>query len=409
MQRAGISPRGRGLLLAAALLLALAVLASEGWLRGSANAGPVDLASQTTLRLNELPPGYRVSEDECEPADSATELEDASETVMRFLAQNRLEGCIFKYERLFRGSGQGPAPKEVGTVSVVAPNPTVAVNAATLVPELIALMGGEDGYTEVAPVEKIGEETRLFHVANPVGPLNEQPPESVLFWRDGRILAGLMVSLPNHPVADQLIFSLAHLQQAHIDSPTPYTEAEADDRLVELDDPRLGGPVYWLGAKFSPGQGLPSVRPSFVTARGFTGRGLFGLLNRRPQGMPRYAISYTRRLLIGAWDRPIWSRLLETTRGAPVWTWDCTLSRRVKLPRGHAIVYGAYGKDYERCPSRPPKWFFANVFIGDTVVAVNTPVCGARGCTLYSSNAYGSFRAMATVARGLHVRPPRTR
>jgi hypothetical protein len=91
MQRAEGSPRGRGLLLAAALLLALAVLvASEGWLRGSAEAGAVDLASQTTLRLSELPPGYAVAEDECERADSASELEHAPATVTRFLAQNRL-------------------------------------------------------------------------------------------------------------------------------------------------------------------------------------------------------------------------------------------------------------------------------------------------------------------------------
>jgi hypothetical protein len=405
VQGAARSPRGWGLLLTAALLLALATfVASESWLRGSAEAGAVDLGSQTTLRLSELPPGYGVGEDECERADRAGELEDAPATVRRFLAQNRLEGCIFKYSRLFRASGQRPAPKEIATVSVAAPNPTVAANAAPLVPELIALMAGKDGYTEVAPLEKIGAETRLFHIANPAGPLNEQPPASALFWRDGRILAGLMVSLPNHAVADQLIFNLAHLQQAHVDSPTPYTEAEADDTLVELDDPRIGVPVYWLGAKFSPGHGLPPARASVAT-----GRGLSDLLSHPLQGTPAYAIFYTHRLLVGAWDRPDWSRLLETTRSAPAWAWDCTRSRRVRLPRGHAIIYGAYEKDYERCPSRPPEWFFANAFIGNTVVAVNTPICGARRCSPYFSDAYGSFRAMATVVRGLQVRPPRIR
>jgi hypothetical protein len=405
MQRAERSPRGRGLLLAAVLLLAVLV-ASEGRLRGSAEAGAVDLASQTTLRLSELPPGYEVREEDCDEADSASELEHAPATVMRFLAQNRLEGCVFKYNRLFRAGGQGVAPKEIATASVVASNPTVAAGAATFVPELIALMAGEDGYTEVAPLEKIGEETRLFHVANPAGPENEQPPASVLFWRDGRVLAGLMVSNPNHAAADRLIVSLAHLQQAHIDSPTPYTEAEADDTLVELDDPRIGAPVYWLGARFSPGHRLPSARPTGAISRGPE---LFGLPSPRPRGTSEYAIFYTHRLLIGAWDRPDWSQALKTTRSAPVWAWDCTRSRRVRLPRGHAIVYGAYEKDYKRCPGRPPEWFFANAFIGDTVVAVNTPICGARRCSPYFSEDYGSFPAMAIIARGLHVRPPRTR
>ncbi len=358
----------------------------------------MNVALQTILRLTDLPPGYALGDEECERADRETsELEHTPASVKGFIDQNRLEGCIFKYSRIFRARGQGPSAKDVASVSVVAPDPAVAGSAATLVPELIAAIAGEDGYTEIAPPEKLGEETRLFHIPDPAGQEDLPAPATALFWRDGRILAGLLVSHPNAAVVDQLAFSLAHLQQAHIDSPTPHTEAERDDSLVELDDPSLRAPVYWLGPIFAPSHGLP------------TGRPLFALFLRLDRTSPELALHYSPAITLVTWAPAAWARFSTGKVERRDWTWHCTRSRRVKLRQGHAVVYAAYAKNFARCPNRPPRHYFAHVFLPGAVVGINQSTCSGATCAPFYSRAHGSFLGMAAIARHLRVRPPRTR
>ena len=54
--------------------------------------------------------------------------------------------------------------------------------------------------------------------------------------------------------------ALARRQQAHIASPTPYTEAERDTLEVPLDTPETDFPVRWLGRTFNPTR-IRLIRP----------------------------------------------------------------------------------------------------------------------------------------------------
>ncbi|HVQ59121.1 MAG TPA: hypothetical protein VMS60_09485 [Solirubrobacterales bacterium] len=400
MRHAERSDRGRGLLLLAAALIATALVL----LATAAQADDFDeieltQSSRYLLRLTDLPSGYEFDDGECGPV----ELDDPSPTLAAFIRQFRPEGCLFTYERLFRAPGEGPSSAFVSTAAIAAPSVGVAEMAAATVTDLIGYLTEDTGgYTEAAPAATLGEVTRVFHVKVDADETEGgQDRLSVLFWRDGAVLAALIASGKTFAAADRVAFPLGARQQAHIDNPSRYTAAEADDSLVELDDPRIRTPVYWLGEKFAPGHGLPSARPYFGAGRFLTALG---------KVHPEFAVGYTKRLLLIGWTRSAWARVDRKGTNHRDWAWHCTRSRQVKLRQGHAVLYAAYGKDFARCPQRPPRHYFAHAFVGRTMVGVNQGICDDEYCVEPSfSPAFNSFRGMATVVRGLETRPQRSR
>jgi hypothetical protein len=397
MQRAEGRPRGRGLLLAAALVTAvLSLLAVSA---SAEDFGDFELTQSSSylLRLPDLPPGYEFDEGDCDDLGSQFELDDVPPSVATFIRQYHPEGCLFNYERRFVARGGGPSSPEVTSGAMVMPSVGIAEMAAATMTDLVGYITGDDGgFTEVPAAATLGDVTRVFH-----GRGDDEAPEgkfSFVFWRDGAVLAGLGAFGKTYAAADAAAFAFAARQQAHVEAPSRFTAADADNSLVELDDPRLRTPVYWLGEKFAPSHGFPSTRPYFAF-----GRSLFG--SRKASA--EFVVGYTAELLLIGWTRSAWARIVKETDRHD-WTWRCTRSRRVKLRQGHAVVYAAYDKNYAICPNRPPRHYFAHAFIGRAMVGINDGVCGPQQCSApYFSRPFNSFRGMAAVVRGLQVRPPR--
>ncbi|HEX5610160.1 MAG TPA: hypothetical protein VFX45_08720 [Solirubrobacterales bacterium] len=393
MLDAGTSPRGRGLLLVAAAVAAivLAILAAGARADAASEYEERAKARNFALRLNDLPPGYVLEEDDCGVLDIDG---PASPALTAFANQNQPGFCAFTYERRFRARGNGPSTPVVLSASSLSPSVPFAEMAATLAPDLVDYLTGPLPYTEV-PSPAIGDTTRLFHIQG------ETNSSSILLWRSGRVLNGLLVRGNSFAATDALALEFGARQQAHAEHPSPYLESEGDDDLVELDDPRLRAPVYWLGAKFSPGHGFPSARPTLAF-----GRTLFG---ERMRESPEFAIGYSSELILAGWTPAAWARFSTGKVERRDWTWHCTRSRQVRLRQGHAIVYAAYKKDYASCPSRPPRHYFAHAFLPGAVIGIGQSICNGDTCDPFPTPGFDSFRGMATIARGLHVRPPRTR
>lgn len=192
--------------------------------------------------------------------------------------------------------------------------------------------------------------------------------------------------------SDQIALDLARRQQAHIETPTPYTEAERDASEVELDNPALKFPVYWLGRHFDPGQGLPIAH--FEGGESI-GPGI-GSSTQKVQ------LFYSRNLILSSWSEAGWKKFLSKAPRS-LRLRRCAKPSEVTLAKGHATVFASYRKVTKPCPSGRPNRYFAIVHIGGTVTVVNIANCGL--CRLYFSGAYNSLKGMKAVVRGLQLRP----
>jgi hypothetical protein len=340
------------------------------------------------LRLHDLQIGYQGGL-ECAPIERA---EEPPSKLTQFIKDFKPQGCAAAYVRLFAVGGEEPDPPVVGSAVLQARSGAEAEAALAVLPLLIARI--DDGHPpeEVAPTETIGETTRLFHLAE----LETEDPRadqaSALIWRSGNVLAGVLVIGASSAANDRIAAIYAQRQQAHIETRTPYTAAERDNREVVLDDPHLPVDVLWLGHTFRPAHGLRAA--NLLSSYRADGRG----------DEPELNLSYGGELTLESWTRPGWQRHRRTPVGRLVRTWGCTKATTIQVPGGHAIVYAGYGADFATCPQRQPNAFLADVYRGRTVLTVDAPIC--LRCAVLSHGAYNSLHGMKAVVRSLRPRTP---
>lgn len=373
------------------------------------------------LRLHELPPGYLVGDDSgCGPMS----VEDAPAELATFVIENRPRGCSFRYERLYRLPGRSPYPALVETMAFTVATDEAASEGFELAPQMIAYETGIERLAEEQPPEMLGEATRWFHTDDALVDGHGHKPGTIVAWRFGRVLAFLVVAGQTQIADDRISLLLAPRQHSHVEQPTPYTRWQYDDTLVPLDNPGLRLPVYWLGRMFNPGHGLRTARleQAFGPIRGGEG----------PPG-ERLELSYRSYLNLGVWPRAGWGRLQKTSLGRELAAAPCTTSTKLRLRRGHAIVYASYARGAAagppmplpspsrrgparrpqtrsaqrgNCSGRRPNRFIATAYIGRVVVAVNLPVC----VPCAREPGYGPFnslRAMKAIVRSLRFRAAR--
>lgn len=378
--------RRRALPLFASLAFLLTVSAA------GASSGPsgtlVAGAEETALRLHDLPPGYRIGDDSgCGPWDP----EGASPQVVKFILRYWPEGCSFQYERLFQVPGPETAPL-VESESTAFPSAQSAGRGF----ELLTDGNGKDPESnpkEILPAPMLGESARFFHSHDVLVEGKPRRPGSILIWRQGTLVSVLLVAGRAPAANDRIALRLAQLQQARVESPTPYTEAEQDDTQVALDNPALRVPVYWLGSSFAPGHGLPAAKLEET----FT---LSGLGSGGPPG-EKVSLWYEG-FTVDAWTRGSWKRFQRSVLGPLNRGRHCTDVTRVSLTNGHAEVFADYAKDYNRCPRRAPDRYFAIAHLGSMVVGVNLALC--TGC-LHNGGPFNSLAGMRAAVRGLRLRP----
>lgn len=373
---------------ALALLGLLVVTAAALGVAGAAAALAGPQPSMLVLRLHDLPAGMQIGDDSgCGPMDP----EGASAEVAEWILANRPEGCEFQYQRVFAVAGPGVVPPLVESDAIRVGEEAGATAGLAIAPGLASARTGHHTVPREARAPAIGAQARLFH-SHDVGVNGRSRGNGTfLYWRQGDVLASLLVAGGAPAVNDRVAARLARVQQDHIESPTPYTAAEQDDTEVPLDNPRLGYPVPWLGRTFAPGHGLPAT----TLAEAWAGNGTVG-----PPG-EKARLEYDR-LALSIFTRGSWKRYLRSPLADLVAGWHCTKRTSISVPGGSAIIYGGYRKDFDRCPSRRPDVWTGRVFLGSTVVTIDAPVC--LPCVAASVGPYGSMRGMTAVARGLRLR-----
>jgi len=172
----------------------------------------------------------------------------------------------------------------------------------------------------------------------------------------------------------------------------------AGDAEAPLEDPALKPPVYWLGDTFAPANGLPPL--SLAQA--------FSVTSPIEPPEARAGLLYTNRLdfdhaelvELFLWTPREWKARVKERLPFEI---HCTKTRGVDLAGGHAVIY-AGRRPGGRCGEHGPKNFAAIAsFPGVVITAERTDTC--EDCRGHVDRPYNSFKGIATIVRGLQLRP----
>jgi hypothetical protein len=352
------------------------------------------------ITLSDLPAGYRIGESGC--GDLLTE--GKSPKLSELSVEEGVVRCGSKFQLLYAAGDRRPAAPVVESQVAVFSSEDGAEAGLALAEEILyhfTALGGGKRAREVRSPVRLANATRMFRSGTALV-AGRPGPGSAVVWRSGRIVGTVVVGGLRDRAGDSVALSLARTQQQRIESPRPPKPSEQDDREVALDNPRLGIDVYWLGGRFTPGGDLPPLTLFEAV----------GLLP--PGGGPGNVvkIDYSTGqgpggVTLDLWKPAAWKRFRKTELGRLVWDSPCAEARRLRLPRGEAVIYSGYVSRQQRpCPRNASDRFLAHVYLDDVVVAVNMPycfACVARGAP-GSSDPYNSIEGMEAIARGLRPR-----
>lgn len=354
------------------LFLAVIALLASGCGGGAEDTGSPDL-SKMTLRLDDLPEGFRYGDDRGCGGIATTEGTDP--LLDEFLIETRPQACFGEFNRAW-----GAPPGTVQTAIYVFGSEDEARAAWRRRESLFGsfasiLLTTEHGSGDAVTFDSKG--------------LND--PGAGEAWRDGR----LVVAVYEEGLAGQegraFAQELAEKQRARIESPSEPVAQEEDDREIGLDDPSIAVPVYWLGQRFEP-EGLPEL----VLSGGDNLGGRSG-----PPG-DEVKIDYSGErtgVTLDHWKPAAWKRLKTTRFGKVIWSSPCARRSELEVEGGRAEIFGGYSR---ACRGEPDHWL-AHVYYDDVVVAVNMPYCYRCGGRP-PGDAYNSREGMEAVVRGLKRR-----
>lgn len=366
---------------------------------------PQDPAERLLLRLHDLPTGYRLLDGtvefpfggiDChsiEPANPQPHL-------AAFLDRYSPTGCLGLYQRIFRVRGSQSAPLVVGTGAFATENIEEAEAGLAVSPELISHATLDEPPEEVPSPSTIGEASRLFHWDHPGLFGAGDDLSSFLVWRAGDVVAAVFVSGASSSANDRAAFELARLQQRHIETPTPYTQAERDDREVALEDPALEVPVYWLGRRHAPHHGL---RQLLLVDTASTTIPAPRVPRANILYSDRFNLNHAEGVNLNLWSSRQWKQL--AARGKPPAALPCenAIDDRVSLPRGHAVIYSGFEARRGKCPKRRHPSYAARVYLGRVVVTAETlSICAT--CASAGNGGYNSLAGMRAIVQSLERR-----
>jgi hypothetical protein len=405
----------RRIVLAAVAIVSIALtLASSKYLGGEGSSAeassPAEFAVPSqglVLRLHDLPTGYGATYGSSEfPLPglgcAAIEPADPRPRLAAFLRRYSPVGCLALYFRLYRVPDVDPTPLAVGTGALDVGSVEGAEAGLQISRELLSHLLDDELPPEAPASETVGDATRFFHWGPQRLFSSKESPSSFLVWRSGSVVASIFVTGGRVAANDRAALHFARIQQARIETRTPYTPDEADSTVVPLEDPALKLPVYWLGGTFAPGHGLHPLR---LYGTGSMPRGAPGSRTN-----PRATLLYVDRPNVeGAEgvEMDIWTPR-QWEAHAPNWppplTLRCRKTRQLDLPRGHAVLYRGVEPGW-RCRDRRRKVeHVAVVHFPGVVITVETNR-NCASCFGAEPGPYNSFKGMATIARGLELRP----
>jgi hypothetical protein len=215
--------------------------------------------------------------------------------------------------------------------------------------------------------------------------------DSSLLWQYGNLVAAIEVSEASLQSSEEAAFYYAQIEQRRLESPSAYTHAERDDTEVELDDPDLKLPVYWLGRNFAAaGLGYAELQ----TATVLKDSGLPGVqLELRYDGFN-----------LETWTRSSWRRFQKSVF-RKINHPPCTRTYAFDWGHGHAVISGGYRRRTfkQGCPAYPPTRYWAVAHLDGVVIGVNQTTCR---CTSPGFGPYSeSLLGIKTILRGMTLRP----
>ena len=381
-----------------ALVTLSALLGVAGATAGSQAADPAPL----TLRLVDLPTGWRVGDDTgCGPLG----IEGATPEVETLVRQFHPEGCVREFNKVW-GSAK---PFYVQSVAMTFAADGGADRALSASQGLLDYFGLERAVASSTAVA-IGDRSQVFlqPKGHPPGP--QPSPETAVAWRSGEVYAFVVAGARTQSDATAAAVQYARAQQARIDAPTPVSDTDFDDLLVPLNDPNLRLPVWWLGLDFDPPGRLPNLRlPRWgvgVRTAKWTGYGpgqTVILDYSRPVGArpPGGASIYI-------WKPADWKRWIAKPIGRTAWDSPCAKAKKFNVRAGRAVVWSGYMSTPKArpCPKRAPDTFFAHVHGRNMVLTVNIPICGPAYCKPQPGprQPYDSVAGLEAIVLGLQLR-----
>jgi hypothetical protein len=217
-------------------------------------------------------------------------------------------------------------------------------------------------------------------------------PASGIAWRDGRII-GLVVVEPGK---DDTARQLALKQRARFEqAPSSSSKQSENDPELQLDDPHLSLPVYWLGRSYDPPGAMPPLK-LFSARVGGAGPG---------QSIQLWYNGVT----LDTWTLGAWAQFKRTRLGRLIWDSPCARKTVIEIEGGHAEIFWGYAASHvirRPCPGQPPNRLIAHVYYDEIVVVVDMPYCYT--CVAASSGPYATLSAMKLLVRALHARGRRS-
>jgi hypothetical protein len=216
-------------------------------------------------------------------------------------------------------------------------------------------------------------------------------PATGVVWRHGSVVAVLVVE----PAKGDAARELAKKQQRRLERPSPPSPQERDnDAALQLDDPALELPVYWLGRTFDPPGALPPLELELAKVGG----------NGPGQSVQLW---YRGGVTLDTWEPEAWKRFRRTRLGRLIWDSPCARKRGVAIDRWRAEIFQGYGdpNPVERpCPKRPSDRVLAHVYHDNVIVAVNMPYCYVCARPAPGRNPYNTVEGVEAVVRSLRLR-----
>jgi hypothetical protein len=343
-------------------------------------------AEKLVLRLPDVGRGYLIGDDS---GCGGLGTENAPPSVAQVaITYYPVLSCSMEFERLWRARKGTPARGALfvsSTAFVFATDDGVRA-AFGIGKDLLAYDLGLES-KDLAPRGErpvLGDEASVFFVADAFALGRSGMPGLAIMWRQGRVLGALYVVGLRGAKAKQVALSLARRQAVRIAKPTPLPPGANDDREVRLENPRLGIRVYWLGLRFAPGHRLPPLRLAYVD----------GPLRGDELGY-RVSIQYERErdgVVLDLWKQRRWARFRRTKLSRGFWDKPCARKQMVQLPHGHAELFRSCSKRHAS--------FVAHAYVRSLVVRVS-PYCVRCDA---GDGAYGSFKGLRTLVRGLRRR-----
>jgi hypothetical protein len=344
------------------------------------------------LRLSDVGRGYTIGND----SGCGGGVENAPASLAQAIIAHMPENCSIEFEH------RGLSPYVASIAMAFRTQEGVAAMFA-LRREAFSYETGMQRLVE-QPHHGVGEEARLFRLADAFIPGGRDRPGVAIVWRRGLVLGIVLVAGPRERRALRMAHRLAVRQDARIRAPTPIRPRENDDLEVPLADPRVGVPVPWLGRTFAPGHGLPALRLAYTFGPDHPQDGL---------PSPRARLEYeaarprTAGVDLDLWRPADWRRVSRALSGRQLWRSPCARARRVGLRGGHATIYSGYARERRSggCPAGPRDAFAALAFFRRVVVAVNMPYPAGRPDGVTGRSApYNSVEGMTAAVRGLRLR-----